>query len=60
MMNFEDHWEDYYFRNKCGLNVPQFYRIKTFTFEEVKKIAKFAYRAGLEDKPKITLKEDSS
>ncbi|MCG7852617.1 MAG: hypothetical protein MIO92_08855 [Methanosarcinaceae archaeon] len=56
-MSFENHWEDYHFRQKCGLNVPQFYRTKTFDFKEVKKIAKFAYMAGLEDKAKLNTKE---
>lgn len=48
-MGFDKHWEDYNFRNKCGLNVPQFYREKTFTFAEVKRIAEFSYNAGVED-----------
>ena len=45
-MSFEDYWADYRFKNKCGLNSPQFYHEKTFDFDEIKLIALHAYNAG--------------
>lgn len=52
-MSFKDHWEDYNFRNKCGLEFPRFYRETTFSFEDVKRIAKHSYNAGFADAAKI-------
>ena len=54
-MSFEDHWEDYNFRNAAGLCPCGLYGDHRFTTEEVKRIAKLAYNAGIEDatpKPK--------
>jgi len=58
-MSFEDHWQDYHFRKKCGLNVPQFYRDLTFSVKEAKHIARHAYNAGIEDASQKAVQADA-
>jgi len=58
-MKFNDLWGDYHFRNKCGLNAPQFYKEKRFDLDEVRFIALQSYNAGVEENTQPVNSQDA-